>query len=65
MEYDGLSLTQAADSVIMKKLPRMGGDGGLIALDRQGNVAMTFCSEGMYRGYITKKDEGKTFIYRY
>ena len=64
MEYAGLSLTQAADSVIMKKLPRMGGDGGLIALDRQGNVAMTFCSAGMYRGYITKKDEGKTFIYR-
>jgi beta-aspartyl-peptidase (threonine type) len=63
MEYGGLSLDQAADSVIMKKLPGMGGEGGLIALDRQGHVAMTFCTEGMYRGYITKKGQGKTFIY--
>jgi beta-aspartyl-peptidase (threonine type) len=59
MEYGGLSLDQAADSVIMKKLPGMGGEGGLIALDRQGHVAMTFCTEGMYRGYITKKGQGK------
>jgi len=64
MEYGGLSLKDAADSVIMKKLPRLGGDGGVVALDRQGNIAMTFCSEGMYRGYITKKGEGKTFIYK-
>jgi L-asparaginase / beta-aspartyl-peptidase len=64
MEYGGLSVKEAADSVIMKKLPRLGGDGGLIALDRDGNFAMTFCSAGMYRGYITKKGSGRTFIYR-
>jgi beta-aspartyl-peptidase (threonine type) len=63
MEYGGLAVKDAADSVIMKKLPRLGGDGGLIALDRQGTFTMTFCTSGMYRGYITKKGDAKTFIY--
>lgn len=62
--YGGLSLQEAADSVIMKKLPHLGGDGGAIVLDRQGNFAMPFCSEGMFRGYIKAKGEAKTFIYR-
>lgn len=64
MEYAGLTVQQAADSVVMKKIPRLGGDGGIIALDRKGNVAMTFCTEGMYRGMINKKGEAKTFIYK-
>jgi beta-aspartyl-peptidase (threonine type) len=63
MEYGNLTVADAADSVVMKKLPRLGGDGGIIALDRQGNFAMTFCSEGMYRGY-RKAGETKTFIYK-
>ncbi len=64
MAYGNLSVQEAADSVILKKLPNLGGDGGLIALDRHGNFAMPFCTEGMYRGYITKKGEAKTFIYK-
>jgi len=64
MEYAGLPLQRAADSVVMKKVPALGGDGGIIALDRQGNVSMTFNTTGMYRGYITKKGEAKTFIYK-
>lgn len=64
MEYGGLSLQQAADSVIMKKLPRLGGTGGIIALDRNGTVSMTFNTKGMYRGYIRQKGEAKTFLYR-
>jgi beta-aspartyl-peptidase (threonine type) len=64
MGYARLDIGSAADSVVMKKLPRLGGDGGIVALDRQGNFAMTFCTEGMYRGYINKKGEGKTFIYK-
>ncbi len=64
MEYAGLSLQEAADSVIMKKLTALGGEGGIIGLDRQGNIAMTFNSSGMYRGYIKQKGEGKTFIYQ-
>jgi beta-aspartyl-peptidase (threonine type) len=63
-QYAGLTLQEAADSVIMKKLPGLGGDGGIIALDREGHVSMTFCSEGMFRGFITKKGEAKTFIYK-
>lgn len=64
MEYAGLSLQDAADSVIMKKLPALGGDGGIIALDQKGNISMTFNTEGMYRGYIKKEGEAKTFIYK-
>ncbi|MFN8343231.1 MAG: isoaspartyl peptidase/L-asparaginase [Cyclobacteriaceae bacterium] len=64
MAYGGLTLQQATDSVVMKKLVRMGGEGGLVALDRQGNVSMTFNSEGMYRGFIQKGTAAKTFIYR-
>ncbi|MCI0751399.1 MAG: isoaspartyl peptidase/L-asparaginase [Flammeovirgaceae bacterium] len=64
VEYKGYSIQQAADSVVMKKLPKLGGDGGVIVLDRQGNFALTFCSEGMYRGHINKKGEAKTFIYK-
>jgi len=64
MGYARLSIREAGDSVVLKKLPRLGGDGGIIALDRQGNFTMPFCTEGMYRGYITKKGEGKVFIYK-
>ncbi len=64
MEYANLTVQEATDSVIMKKLPKLGGDDGVIALDRQGNLAMTFCTEGMYRGYIKKNGEAKTFIYK-
>ncbi len=64
MQYGGLSLQDAADSVVMKKLPRLGGDGGIIALDHNGNISMTFNTEGMYRGYIKAQGEAKTFLYR-
>lgn len=64
MEYGGVSLEDAADSVIMKKLPQLGGDGGVIGLDRRGNISMTFNTEGMYRGYIRAKGEGKTFLFK-
>lgn len=64
MEYGGLSLQTAADSVIMQKLPALGGDGGIIGLDRQGNIAMTFNTSGMYRGYINKPGEARTFIFK-
>jgi L-asparaginase / beta-aspartyl-peptidase len=64
MEYGGLSLQEAADSVIMKKLPSLGGDGGIIGLDRSGNISMTFNTDGMYRGYIRAKGQAKTFLHR-
>ncbi|MFC7048854.1 isoaspartyl peptidase/L-asparaginase family protein [Emcibacter nanhaiensis] len=64
MEYKGLSLQEAADEIIMKKLVKMGGDGGIIALDPKGNVTMTFNTPGMYRGYISEQGEPKVFIYK-
>ncbi len=51
MEYKGLTLTEAADLVVNQKLKTAGGEGGIIALDKNGQVAMPFNSEGMYRGY--------------
>ena len=52
MEYKGLSLAEAARVVIQEKLPELGGDGGIIALDGKGNVTMEFNTTGMYRGAI-------------
>ena len=51
MDYKGLSLQDAAHHVIQEKLKAAGGSGGLIALDRNGKVAMPFNTPGMYRGY--------------
>ncbi len=52
MEYKGLSINQAADHVINEKLKAMGGDGGVIGLDANGEVMMTFNTAGMYRASI-------------
>ncbi len=51
MAYKGLDLREATHQIINEKLKAVGGEGGLIALDKSGNVAMPFNSEGMYRGY--------------
>ncbi len=63
MAYKGLSLAEATDLVINKKLLEKGGDGGLIAVDKAGNIAMPFNSEGMYRGYA-RPGERKISIYK-
>jgi L-asparaginase / beta-aspartyl-peptidase len=52
MEYKGKSVKDATDFVIMEKLARLGGTGGVIAIDREGNHAWPFNTSGMYRGYI-------------
>jgi beta-aspartyl-peptidase (threonine type) len=52
MAYRGDSLQAAADEVINKVIPAMGGDGGAIALDRDGTIAMPFNSGSMFRGWI-------------
>jgi len=63
MAYKGLSLAEASDYVINKKLIEKGGDGGLIAVDKMGNISLPFNSEGMYRGYA-KPGEHKIAIYK-
>ncbi len=60
MEYRAMPIQQAADLVIQKKLQNLGGDGGIIAIDKFGNMAVSFNSEGMYRAYINS--EGKPVI---
>ncbi|MGH9456542.1 MAG: isoaspartyl peptidase/L-asparaginase family protein [Thermoanaerobaculia bacterium] len=52
MEYRGLSVEEAARTVIHEKLEAVGGDGGMIVLDAEGNFATPFNTEGMYRGWI-------------
>jgi beta-aspartyl-peptidase (threonine type) len=64
MEFGNLSLEEAADKAIKGHLTELGGEGGLIAIDKQGNVKFSFNSEGMYRGYVCeKKKEKKVFIW--
>jgi beta-aspartyl-peptidase (threonine type) len=64
MEYRGVPLEAAAADIIMNKLPRIGGRGGLIAVDAQGNVALPFNTEGMYRGFARMGEAPVTAIYR-
>lgn len=64
MEYGGLSLQEACDAVVMEKLPALCGSGGLIAVDREGNVALPFNSEGMYRAWGYAGDAPSVGIYR-
>jgi beta-aspartyl-peptidase (threonine type) len=59
MEYKGLSLVEACNEVVHRKLVDIGGEGGLIAVDAFGNVSTPFNSEGMYRGM---KREGEDFL---
>lgn len=59
IEYRGMSLKEAAQTVL-DKVDKLGGKGGLVALDRQGNVAMPFTTSGMYRGYVGA--DGKVFV---
>jgi len=52
VRYQGATLSDAADAVINGVLREVGGDGGVIAMDRHGNVAMPFNTTGMGRGYM-------------
>lgn len=63
MEYKGMSVV-AASKLVLDKVGKMGGDGGLIALDKKGNVATTFNTEGMYRGMITADGKIEVQIYK-
>ncbi|MBK6836346.1 MAG: isoaspartyl peptidase/L-asparaginase [Bacteroidetes bacterium] len=64
MEYKGLTLKQACDFVVMDKLVKIGGEGGLIALDAKGNIELPFNSEGMYRAKKSSDSELYIGIYK-
>ena len=64
MEYCGLSMTDACDRVINDKLKSMGGEGGLIAVNANGEYAFCFNSAGMYRGALTANGQKEIAFYR-
>lgn len=64
MEYKGLSLKEACDVVVMDKLVKIGGEGGLVAVDKFGNIELPFNSEGMYRAKKTNESAVFVEIYR-
>ena len=64
MEYKGLTLQQACQVVVMDKLVKIGGEGGLIAIDHTGQIELPFNSEGMYRGFVKEGEMPVVDIYR-
>lgn len=64
MEYNGLSLKEACEKVVLDKLVKSGGEGGIIAIDQTGVPQLIFNSEGMYRGYYCCNEQPVTEIYR-
>ncbi len=64
MEYKGMTLQEAAREVIQKKIPALGGDGGIVAIDKDGNVAMEFNTSGMYRATMNSKGDLIIKIYK-
>ena len=63
MEYLNKDIKSASQEVI-NEIEKMGGDGGLIALDKDGNIAMPFNTAGMYRGAVTENGEIEVEIYK-
>lgn len=64
MAYAGATLQEAMEQVVMEVLPAYEGRGGLIAVDADGNVVLSFNTEGMYRGYARGGDTPVTAIYK-
>ena len=64
MEYKQLDLEEASREVVMNKLVKIEGEGGLIAVDAEGNFSMTFNSAGMYRGVKTNNGKNEVAIYK-
>jgi beta-aspartyl-peptidase (threonine type) len=64
MEHKGMSLIKASEEVIHKRILELGGDGGLIAIDAKGNIAMPFNTEGMYRATKSSNGNEEISIYK-
>ncbi len=63
MEYRGMKLQDAAQTVL-DKVAKLGGKGGVIAVDKAGNIALPFNTSGMYRGHVDSSGEFVVAIYR-
>jgi beta-aspartyl-peptidase (threonine type) len=64
MELAGQPLQAAGDTMIYKRLPQLGGDGGLIAVDKAGNITMPFNTAGMFRGWMRKGESPQVRIWK-
>lgn len=64
MEYKGYDVNKAATTVVMEKLKEINAEGGLIAMDKNGNISMPFNTSGMYRGYMKSNGEKVILIYK-
>jgi len=64
MNYLNEPLASAADDIINNKLKALGANGGVIAMDKNGNIAMPFNTSGMFRGYLRAGEDVKVFIYK-
>ncbi|MFD2566878.1 isoaspartyl peptidase/L-asparaginase family protein [Pseudotenacibaculum haliotis] len=64
MEYKGMTLKEAAQEVIQKKLTALGGTGGIIAVDKNGNMVFEFNTAGMYRASMDSKGNLTVKIYK-
>ncbi|MFC4656496.1 isoaspartyl peptidase/L-asparaginase family protein [Rheinheimera marina] len=64
VKYQGISAAKAADQVIQQELAKVGGTGGVILIDRKGNVSWSFNTEGMYRARKVQGTEAVTEIFK-
>jgi beta-aspartyl-peptidase (threonine type) len=64
VEYLKIPLAQAVDNVLNGKMKKLGGDGGVIAIDTRGEIVLEFNSEGMFRGVHTSHGRREIAIYR-
>jgi len=63
MQYLNLPLEEATHKVIFEKLLPIGGFGGLIAVDKNGNISMPFNTPGMFRGSVSDQKEIEVFVF--
>jgi beta-aspartyl-peptidase (threonine type) len=64
MQYKGLSLKEASELVVNDKLVKAGGSGGVICVDKSGNISLPFNSTGMFRGFATADGKEGIFIFK-
>ena len=64
VEYLKIPLAQAVDNVLNGRMQKLGGNGGVIAIDAKGEIVLGFNSEGMFRGVRTSKGRHEVAIYR-
>ncbi len=64
MEYKGVTLAQATDYTLFKRMKRTGGVGGVIGIDKMGNIILKFSTEGMFRGYKLSNGDYQVLLYK-